>query len=163
MSARACQEQYSNIKQYHKPCQDGMLTSDLHFLSKFAQVAKLQLLRSPCLFSCCCACSYAHKVAAGYRPSRSKSKLMTDTMWSLISACWQQDPLLRPHMSEVRRHGNKSELQCTSTFTRHRMLLVKQSLEVPCLHNVLASGAGRAHAAGCHNTGTFGAVAYAVT
>lgn len=33
---------------------------------------------------------------------------MTDTMWALISACWQQDPLLRPHMSEVRQHGFKA-------------------------------------------------------
>lgn len=44
-------------------------------------------------------CRYARKVSQGYRPARPKR--MSDGAWQLIEACWQQDPVLRPHMSEV--------------------------------------------------------------
>eukprot|EP00775_Hariotina_reticulata_P012407 gene12407-12542_t len=42
---------------------------------------------------------YAAKVAQGYRPSRPKK--MPQELWELISACWQQDPIRRPHITEV--------------------------------------------------------------
>lgn len=62
------------------------------------QVLMLCLRCCPCL--CLPSCSYAAKVAQGYRPSQPKA--MPDNIWALITACWQQDPLMRPHMSEVR-------------------------------------------------------------
>lgn len=42
---------------------------------------------------------YAKKVAGGYRPAQPKA--VPDDLWRLVSACWHQDPLMRPHMSEV--------------------------------------------------------------
>jgi serine/threonine protein kinase len=42
---------------------------------------------------------YAAKVAKGYRPKQPKK--MPPAAWELIAACWHQDPVHRPHMSEV--------------------------------------------------------------
>ncbi len=42
---------------------------------------------------------YADKVASGYRPKRPGK--MSDAVWDLVSACWHQDPVQRPHMSQV--------------------------------------------------------------
>eukprot|EP00775_Hariotina_reticulata_P006929 gene6929-7147_t len=42
---------------------------------------------------------YAAKVAQGYRPSRPKK--MPQELWDLVAACWQQDPIQRPHITEV--------------------------------------------------------------
>eukprot|EP00878_Enallax_costatus_P004189 GHUV01004418.1.p1 GENE.GHUV01004418.1~~GHUV01004418.1.p1 ORF type:complete len:382 (+),score=149.58 GHUV01004418.1:138-1283(+) len=42
---------------------------------------------------------YAKKVCKGYRPSRPTR--MSPGVWSLIQACWQQDPLDRPAMKDV--------------------------------------------------------------
>ena len=30
-----------------------------------------------------------------------RPKSVPELLWALITACWQQDPVLRPHMSEV--------------------------------------------------------------
>jgi hypothetical protein len=46
---------------------------------------------------------YAAKVAKGYRPSQPKK--MSQELWDLISACWHQDPIQRPHITEVSPGG----------------------------------------------------------
>ena len=38
-------------------------------------------------------------MAEGYRPQRPKK--CPEPMWELITACWDADPVVRPHMSEV--------------------------------------------------------------
>ncbi|KAG2494877.1 hypothetical protein HYH03_007116 [Edaphochlamys debaryana] len=40
---------------------------------------------------------YASLVAAGYRPARVDC--IPEPVWDLITDCWQQDPVRRPHMS----------------------------------------------------------------
>jgi mitogen-activated protein kinase kinase kinase 7 len=52
---------------------------------------------------------YARRVAGGYRPAQPTS--VPDALWRLVSACWHQDPLLRPHMSEVRSSGEGRSAQ----------------------------------------------------
>jgi hypothetical protein len=99
----APQQPVAHINQQPSPCCD----------TKLCCIGQRVPIQAPCPSLCFCARSYAHKVAAGYRPSRPKSKHMTDTIWALISACWQQDPLLRPHMSEVRQHDTR--LCCNAT------------------------------------------------
>ncbi|KXZ46952.1 hypothetical protein GPECTOR_39g446 [Gonium pectorale] len=42
---------------------------------------------------------YAEMVARGYRPPRLRC--LSDAAWSLISACWHEDPVQRPGMGEV--------------------------------------------------------------
>ncbi|KXZ46953.1 hypothetical protein GPECTOR_39g447 [Gonium pectorale] len=42
---------------------------------------------------------YAELVARGYRPPRLRC--LSDAAWSLISACWHEDPVQRPGMGEV--------------------------------------------------------------
>jgi len=42
---------------------------------------------------------YADRVAQGYRPKRPKK--CPEPMWELITACWDADPVVRPHMSDV--------------------------------------------------------------
>eukprot|EP00775_Hariotina_reticulata_P003899 gene3899-4153_t len=42
---------------------------------------------------------YAAKVSQGYRPKQPKK--MPSAVWEVIAACWHQDPVHRPHMSEV--------------------------------------------------------------
>jgi hypothetical protein len=43
---------------------------------------------------------YAEKVADGYRPRKPTS--VHPDVWALVEDCWQQDPLERPSMGEVR-------------------------------------------------------------
>lgn len=44
---------------------------------------------------------YAERVASGYRPKRPNTKGVPLAAWELVEACWDQDPVDRPHMSEV--------------------------------------------------------------
>jgi hypothetical protein len=55
----------------------------------------------PCTLHCCmfAPLRYAEKVSQGYRPACPKR--MPPGAWSLIEACWQQQPGQRPAMASV--------------------------------------------------------------
>jgi len=40
-------------------------------------------------------------IMSGTRPSRPIRSEFTDELWSLMQRCWDQDPYLRPEVSEV--------------------------------------------------------------
>lgn len=40
-------------------------------------------------------------IVNGERPPRPAHSTLTDELWSLIQRCWNQDPHLRPEVSEV--------------------------------------------------------------
>lgn len=46
----------------------------------------------------------AVQILAGIRPERPKHLSLTDELWDLNQRCWDQEPLLRPGISEVVRH-----------------------------------------------------------
>eukprot|EP00878_Enallax_costatus_P031929 GHUV01034999.1.p1 GENE.GHUV01034999.1~~GHUV01034999.1.p1 ORF type:complete len:135 (+),score=0.74 GHUV01034999.1:113-517(+) len=69
-----------------------------------------QRCQLPSLFSCVVHIRYAKKVCKGYRPSRPTR--MSPGVWSLIQACWQQDPLDRPAMKDVRTATDLSLACC---------------------------------------------------
>ena len=40
-------------------------------------------------------------IMSGKRPSRPNHPALTDQLWTLIQGCWEQDPHLRPEVSEA--------------------------------------------------------------
>jgi len=40
-------------------------------------------------------------IMAGERPPRPAHPQLTNRLWTLMQRCWNQDPLLRPEVSEV--------------------------------------------------------------
>jgi hypothetical protein len=56
------------------------------------------------------------KIMGGERPDRPQEAGLTDSVWELTLACWQQDPACRPTMVEVVR--NLREWPVHLTFTR---------------------------------------------
>ena len=46
----------------------------------------------------------AVQILAGIRPKRPRHLGLTDGLWELNQRCWDQEPLLRPGMSEVICH-----------------------------------------------------------
>ena len=40
-------------------------------------------------------------IIAGRRPPRPTHQQFTDRLWTLMQRCWDQNPLLRPEVSEV--------------------------------------------------------------
>ena len=43
----------------------------------------------------------ASAILDGKRPTRPTHPSLTSKLWTLMERCWNQDPLLRPEMSEV--------------------------------------------------------------
>jgi len=43
----------------------------------------------------------ASAILDGKRPARPTHPSLTNKLWALMERCWNQDPLLRPEMSEV--------------------------------------------------------------
>ena len=41
------------------------------------------------------------RIIGGNRPSRPTHSTFTDKLWVLMQCCWDQDPRLRPGVSEV--------------------------------------------------------------
>ena len=52
-------------------------------------------------FSNCALVTSVTHIIKGKRPPRPADPVLTDDLWALMQGCWNQEPILRPQMSEV--------------------------------------------------------------